>query len=322
MRAIRVSETGGPEVLQIGETPIPEPGPGEARVRVAAAGLNFIDVYHRKGLYGLTPPFTPGREGGGVVDKVGTDVTGVAVGDRVAFAMQPDSYAEYVAVPAWKLAPVPDGVDMRIATAVMLQGMTAHYLTYSSYPLSPGDTTLVHAAAGGVGLLLVQLAKKRGAKVIGTVSTEEKAELARKAGADEVILYTEVDFETETLRLTGDEGVNVVYDSVGVTTFMKGLNCLKPRGPMVLFGQASGPVGSFDPQILNAKGSLFLSRPSLGHYIADRAELLQRTGDLFGWIEAGELDVRIDRTYPLADAAEAHRYIEARRTKGKVLLIP
>jgi NADPH2:quinone reductase len=322
MKAIRVHETGGPEVMQLDEVPLPEPGPGEVRVKVAVAGLNFIDVYHRKGLYAMPTPFFLGREAGGVVDKVGEGVMAVRPGERVAYPVHPGGYAEYVIVPAWKLVPVPHDIDLERGTAVMLQGMTAHYLATSTYPLGSDDTALVHAASGGVGLLLVQLAKWRGARVIGTVSTEEKAELARAAGADEVILYTQTDFETETMRLTGGTGVNVVYDSVGKTTFLKGLNCLQPRGYMVLYGQASGPVGMIDPQILNSKGSLFLTRPTLGYYTADRAELLKRAGDLFSLMRQGQLDVRVDKTFPLAEAAAAHRYIEGRQTKGKVLLIP
>ncbi len=322
MKAIRVHEFGGPEQLKYEEVPLPEPGPGEARVKIEAAGLNFIDIYHRTGLYPGQLPIIPGMEGAGVVDAVGPDVTEVKVGDRVAYAMQQGSYAEYAVVSAWKLVPVPEGIDTQQAAAVMLQGMTAHYLAFSTYPLSTKDTALVHAAAGGVGLLLVQLAKRAGARVIGTVSTEEKAALAREAGADEIILYTQVDFEEETKRLTEGAGVNVVYDSVGKATFDKGLNCLKLRGYMVLYGQASGPVPPIDPQILNQKGSLFLTRPSLGHYTATREELLWRAGELFNWMKAGELEVRIDRTFPLAEAAEAHRYMEARQTKGKVLLIP
>lgn len=322
MHAIRVHRAGGPEVLSYEEVAIPEPGTGEARVKIEAAGVNFIDIYVREGLYKRPLPLTLGEEGAGVVDAVGPGVTDLKRGDRVAYAMQSGSYAEYAIVPAWKLVPVPDKVDIRVAAAVMLQGMTAHYLTHSTYPLRPGDTALVHAAAGGVGLLLVQIAKRRGARVIGTVSTEEKARLAREAGADEVILYTQVDFEKEARRLTDGKGVDVVYDSVGKTTFEQSLNSLKRRGYMVLYGQSSGPVGPFDPQILNAKGSLFLTRPTLGHYVADRAELLQRANDLFTWIEAGELQVRIDQTYPLAAAAEAHRYLQERKTKGKLLLIP
>ena len=322
MRAIRVSQFGGPEVLRYEEVPFPEPGAGEARVKIEAVGVNFIDTYHRTGLYPGQLPITPGMEGAGPVDAVGPEVADLKIGDRVAYAMQQGSYAEYAIVPSWKLAPIPDDVATPLAAAVMLQGMTAHYLTHSTYPLQPGDVALVHAAAGGVGLLLVQIAKRRGARIIGTVSTEEKARLAREAGADEVILYTQTDFEAETRRQTDGQGVNVVYDSVGITTFDKSLNCLKPRGYLVLYGQSSGPVAPFDSQILRARGSLFLTRPSLAHYMADRAELLERTSDLFEWIAAGELQVRIDQTFPLPEASEAHRYLEGRKTRGKLLLIP
>lgn len=323
MQAIRVHQFGGPEVLRYEEAPLPEPGPGEARVRIEAAGVNFIDVYHRKGQYPGQLPITLGMEGAGVVDAVGPGVSEVKAGDRVVYAMQQGSYAEYAVVPVGKLVPVPDSIHTRLAAAVMLQGMTAHYLSHSTYPLQPSDTALVHAAAGGVGLLLIQAAKRRGARVIGTVSTEEKARLAREAGADEVILYTQTDFEVEISRLTDGQGVNVVYDSVGAATFDKSLNCLSPRGYLVLYGQSSGPVSSLDPQVLAAKGSLFLTRPSLAHYAAaDRAELLERAGDLFKWMTAGELQVRIDQTFPLAEAAEAHRYLEGRKTRGKLLLIP
>jgi NADPH2:quinone reductase len=322
MKAIRVHEYGDSEALRYEEAPLPEPGQGEARVKIEAAGVNFIDVYHRNGLYPGQLPITPGMEGAGVVDAIGPAVSALKPGDRVAYAMHQGSYAEYAVVPAWKLVLVPDSVDARSAAAVMLQGMTAHYLSHATYPLQPDDTALVHAAAGGVGLLLVQMAKRRGARVIGTVSTEEKARLAGQAGADEVILYTQTDFEAETRRLTDGAGVNVVYDSVGKTTFDKSLNCLKPRGYLVLYGQSSGPVSPLNPQVLAAKGSLFLTRPSLAHYTADRAELLERVGDLFEWMAAGELQVRIDQTFPLAQAAEAHRYLEARKTRGKLLLIP
>ncbi len=322
MKAIQIHETGGPDVMRWEEIPTPEPGPGEARIKVETAGLNFIDVYHRKGLYSMATPFTPGREAGGTVDAIGEGVTEVALGDRVTYPFHPNGYAEYVVVPAWKLVSVPDEVEMGKATAVMLQGMTAHYLSHSTYALQPGDSALVHAAAGGVGLLLVQMAKKRGARVIGTVSTDEKEALARAAGADEIIRYTQTDFEAETLRLTDGEGVNVVYDSVGETTFLKGLNVLKVRGVMALYGQSSGPVGPFDPQRLNARGSVYLIRPSLGNYVADREELLGRAQDIFGWIAEGSLAVRVDKTFPMANVAEAHRYIEGRKTKGKVLLIP
>ena len=291
-------------------------------MRVEAAGLNFIDIYHRTGSYPLDTPFTPGREAAGVVDAVGEGVSEVEVGQRVGFGMFPGAYAEEIVVPAGVLVPVPDGVDLKTAAAVLLQGMTAHYLATSTFPLMEGHAALVHAAAGGVGHLLVQIAKLRGATVLGTVSTEEKAELARGYGADHVIRYTETDFEEETMRLTDGAGVDVVYDSVGRDTFHKSLACLRPRGYMVLYGASSGPVEPMDPQILNRGGSLFLTRPSLAHYADDREELLERSGDLFRWMEAGDLDVRIDRTFPLHQAPEAHRYMESRKTKGKVLLVP
>ena len=322
MKAIQVCEYGGPEVLGYEDVPTPDPGQGEVRVRVGAAGLNFIDVYHRLGRYPLPLPFTPGMEGAGVIDALGPGVEGLQVGQRVAYAMKRGSYAEYDLLPAWKAVPLPDEVSLEEAAAVMLQGMTAHYLTHSTYPLQVGETALVHAAAGGTGSLLVQMAKIRGARVIGTCSTEEKAALARGDGADEVILYMEVDFEQAVKELTGGRGVDVVYDSVGYETFDSSLNCLRPRGMMVLFGASSGPVAPQDPQILNQKGSLYLIRPSLGYYLADRAEILTRAGDIFRWLADGELQVRIDQKYPLAEAAEAHSYIEGRQTKGKVLLIP
>jgi NADPH2:quinone reductase len=322
MKAVRVHQFGGPEVLSYDDMPMLDPGPGEARIKIAAIGVNFIDIYHRKGQYPGKLPLTLGQEAAGVVDAVGEGVTAVHPGERVVYASVQGAYAEYAIVPAARLVPVPEGVSSEQAAAVMLQGLTAHYLSHSTYPLKPGDTALVHAAAGGVGQLLVQLAKRRGARVLGTVSTDEKAQLARAAGADEVIMYTQEDFAAATKRLSGDRGVDVVYDSVGKTTFDQGLNCLRPRGYMVLYGQSSGPVPPLDPQVLNGKGSLFLTRPTLAHYVATREELLQRAGDLFGWIAAGKLDVRIDATFPLAQAAEAHRYLEARQTKGKVLLIP
>lgn len=322
MKAIRVYQHGGREVLQLEDAPMPEPGPGEARVRVSVAGLNFIDIYQRTGQYKMPLPFIPGQEAAGVVDAVGAGVEGVAVGDRVAYCMSPGAYAEYTVVPAGKLVPVPDSLSLEHAAALMVQGMTAHYLALSTYPLKAGDTALIHAAAGGAGRLLVQIAKRCGAQVIATVGSPEKALLARSAGADEAILYNEVDFEAAVKEITGGKGVDVVYDSVGKTTFDKSLNCLRPRGYMVLYGQASGPVPPMDPQILNAKGSLFLTRPSLGFYLLTRDELLWRSGDLFAWSAAGELDVRIDQVFSLAQAADAHAYIEARRTTGKVLLQP
>jgi NADPH2:quinone reductase len=322
MKAVRIHAFGGLEVLKVDDVPLPEPGAGEARVKVEASGVNFIDTYHRKGLYQLPLPFILGQEAAGTVDAVGPGVTDVKPGDRVVYAGAQGSYAEYATAPAWKLIPIPASVDAQSAVAVMVQGLTAHYLTHSTYPLKPGDTALVHAAGGGTGQLLVQIAKKRGARVMGTASTEEKAALAREAGADEVILYTQTDFEAEVKRLTAGKGVDVVYDSVGKDTFDKSLNCLRPRSYMVLYGQSSGPVPPMDPQILNVKGSLFLTRPTLAHYTADRPELLQRAGDLFRWIAAGELRVRLDKTFPLAEAAEAHRYLEGRQSKGKVLLLP
>jgi NADPH2:quinone reductase len=322
MKVVRVHEYGGTEVLKHEEMPVPEPREGEARLKVEAIGVNFIDIYHRLGRYQGTLPFTLGQEAAGIVDAVGPNVTDVKPGDRVAYASVQGAYAEYAIAPAWRLVPIPTGVDVKQAAAVMIQGMTAHYLTFSTYPLKEGETALVHAAGGGTGQLLVQLAKRRGARVIGTVSTEEKAKLAREAGADEVILYTQTDFETEVKRLTDNVGVDVVYDSVGRDTFDKSLNCLRRRGYMVLYGASSGAVPPLDPQVLNAKGSIFLTRPFLGHYTADRAELLWRVNDLFNWMAAGELKVRIDKTFSLAEAAEAHRYLEGRQSKGKILLIP
>jgi len=291
-------------------------------VKLAAAGLNYIDVYQRTGLYPNKLPYTMGLEGSGTVAAVGPQVAGLAEGTPVAYTGVPGSYAEYALVAADRLVQMPAGLDTKVGAAAMLQGMTAHYLAYTTYPLHAGDSCLIHAAAGGVGLLLVQMAKHCGARVIGTVSTEEKAALARQAGADEVILYTQQDFETEVKRLTNGHGVNVVYDSVGKTTFDKGLNCLNPLGYMVLYGQSSGPVPPFDAAILNAKGSLFLTRPSLFHYTADRASLEKRAGDVLGWIAAGKLTVRTEYSFPLAQAAAAHRSLESRKTTGKVLLIP
>ena len=321
MLAVRVREPGGPEALRPERVPVPEPGPGEALVRIKATGLNFIEVYQRTGLYPVPLPATLGGEGAGEVVAVGPGVEEVRAGDRVAWAGGLGAYAEYAAVPAARLVPLPAEVSTRLGAAVMLQGLTAHYLATSTCPLRAGDRCLVHAAAGGVGLLLVQIAKRRGAHVIGTAGSEEKAELARAAGADEVIVYTREDFAAGVRRLTGGSGVQVVYDSVGRTTFLAGLDVLAPRGTMVLFGQSSGPVAPFDPQLLNQKGSLFLTRPTLGHYVATREELLRRAGDLFAWIAAGELSVRVGAEFALADAAEAHRALEARRTTGKVLLL-
>jgi NADPH:quinone reductase len=322
MKAVRIHGFGGPEVLSYEDIPLPEPGAGQARVKIEAIGVNFIDIYQRSGLYPGQPPATLGLEAGGVVDAVGPGVSDVQVGERVAYTSQPGAYAAYAVVDARLLIPLPAGVDTRPATAAMLQGMTAHYLALSTYPLKQGETALVHAAAGGVGQLLVQIAKRQGAHVIGTVSTEEKARLARAAGADEIIFYTQTDFVQETRRLTNGSGVHVVYDSVGKTTFEGSLDSLRPRGYLVLFGQSSGPVPPVDPQVLNRKGSLFLTRPTLVNYTANREELRWRADDLFRWIEAGELKVRIDRTFPLSAAAEAHQYLESRQTRGKVLLIP
>jgi NADPH:quinone reductase len=322
MKAIIVHEYGDASRLVYEEAPIPEPKAGQVRVRVQATGLNFIEIYQRKGLYPQTLPVGLGAEFAGTVDALGEGVSGFRSGERVATAGGRGGYADYAIVPADSLVPVPDAISLEQAAAVMLQGMTAHYLATSTYPLKPGDTALVHAAAGGVGLLLVQIAKKCGAKVIATVSSEEKAGLARGAGAEAVILYSQQDFEAEVLRLTGGKKVEVVYDGVGKTTFAKGLNVLKPRGYMVLFGQASGPVEPVDPQILNQKGSLFLTRPTLGHYTLNRAELLKRAGDLFAWMQSGELKVRVDKTFPLSEASAAHIYMEGRETKGKALLLP
>jgi NADPH2:quinone reductase len=323
VKAVRVHEPGGPEVLRHEDVPVPAPGPQEARVRVEASGVNFIDTYHRSGLYRLPLPVTLGCEAAGVVDAVGPEVTDPKPGDRVAYAAPtPGAYAEFVTVPAMRLVPLPPTIDARTAAAVMLQGMTVHYLTHSTYPVKPGETALVHAAAGGLGLLLVQVAKRLGARVIGTVSTEEKARMAREAGADEVILYTQEDFEAATKRLTDGRGVDVVYDSVGKTTAEKSLNCLRTRGYLVLFGNASGPAPPIDPLTLMAKGSLFLTRPLLAHHTQTREETRWRAGDLFAWIESGALKVRIAHTFPLSAAAEAHRALQGRGVSGKILLVP
>jgi len=322
VKAIRVHQFGGPETLVTEDLAVPNPGNGEALVRLEAIGVNFIDIYQRMGLYRSALPFTLGNEGAGVVEETGPGAGEVSAGDRVAYAGTLGSYAEYAIVPFSRLVKLPAGIDAGTAAAAMLQGMTAHYLTHSTYPLKPGEVCLVHAAAGGVGLLLVQMARRRGARVIGTVSTQGKAELARAFGADEVILYTSQDFEIEVRRLTGGKGVQVVYDSVGRTTFEKSLNCLAPRGYLVLYGQSSGPVPPFDPQILNAKGGLFLTRPSLGQYTATREELLWRANDVLGWAASGELKIRIGARFPLSEAAEAHRQLSGRKTTGKVLLTP
>lgn len=320
MRAVRVPEYGGPEVLSVEELDTPEPGAGEVRVKIAATGVNFIDIYKRTGAYKGQLPFTLGEEAAGTVDAVGEGVTEFKIGDRVAYAMTMGSYAEYAIVPAAKLVPVPDGVELQAAAAVMLQGMTAHYLVNSTYPIKEGDTVVIHAAAGGVGLLLTQLAKLRGATVIATVSNEEKAQLARGAGADTIAGYDT--FDEIARSHTGGKGVPVVYDSVGKTTFDRSLAALRPRGMMVLFGQSSGAVPPLDPQVLNAKGSLFLTRPTLGHHMLDREELLWRAGELFTHMKEGRLSVRIDRSYPLAEAGAAHKALAGRETSGKVLLIP
>lgn len=322
MRAIRVHETGGPDVLRLETIDDPVPGAGEALVRMESIGVNFVETYHRKGLYKSALPFTPGTEGAGTVLAVGDGVSDIVVGDRVASQNFAGSYAELALAKADKLVKIPDGLDARVAAAAMLQGMTAHYLATSVYPLKSGDRCLVHAAAGGVGLILCQIARRIGAHVIGTVSTEKKAALAKDAGADDTILYTEQDFVAEVKRITNGAGVHVVYDSVGATTFLKSMDCLAPRGMLALFGQSSGPVAPFDPNVLHHKGSLFLTRPTLNHYVATREELTWRAGDILGWVRDGSLKLRIDREVPLVHAAEAHRALEGRRTTGKVLLIP
>ncbi|PDW02662.1 quinone oxidoreductase family protein [Candidatus Viridilinea mediisalina] len=322
MRAIQVAITGGPEVLQLSELPPPEPGPGQVRVRVAAAGLNFIDTYHRTGLYPQTLPFTPGLEFAGTIDALGPGVDGWAVGERVATPAGIGAYAALALAPAAKLVRLPNGVDLKLAAAALLQGLTAHYLAYSTYTLRSSDTCVITAAAGGVGLLLVQIAKRLGARVIGLCGSEAKASLVRDAGADEVIVYTCEPFAPRVRELTNGVGADVVYDSVGASTFEASLESLRPRGMLVSFGNASGPVPPVSPLLLSTKGSLFLTRPTLAHYTADQEELQWRAGDLFRWMADGELAVRIDREFPLAQAAEAHRALEARQTTGKVLLIP
>jgi NADPH:quinone reductase len=320
MKVIHVREPGGPETMEVSDAPVPVPGPGQALVRIAASGVNFIDVYFRTGLYKAELPITLGSEAAGTVQSVGPNVTQVSAGDRVAYAMVRGSYAEYAAVPESSLVKIPDTIDFESAAAAMLQGMTAHYLTHSTFPLNSGQTCLVHAAAGGTGRLIAQMAKIRGARVIGTVSSAEKAAVAGNSGVDHPIVYTSTDFESEVKRITAGGGVDVVYDSVGRTTFEKSLACLRPRGMIVLFGQSSGPVPPLEPQILNTRGSIFLTRPSLAHYLLSREELLWRAGDVFAAIERGELVLRIDRVFPLADAADAHRALESRATTGKLIL--
>jgi NADPH2:quinone reductase len=322
VQAIRVHETGAPEVMQLETIDDPSPGDGEALVHMESIGVNFVEVYYRKGLYRNPLPFTPGSEGAGTVVAVGAGVRDVAVGDRVASQSFQGSYAELALARADKLVRLPDGLETRTAAAAMLQGMTAHYLATSVYPLKAGDRCLVHAAAGGVGLILCQIARRIGAHVIGTVSTEKKAALAREAGAHDTILYTTQDFVAEVQRITDGAMVHVVYDSVGATTFLKSMDCLAPRGMLALFGQSSGPVAPLDPNVLNQKGSIFLTRPTLGHYVATREELTWRAGEVLGWVRDASLKLRIDRDVPLVHAAEAHRALEGRRTTGKVLLVP
>jgi NADPH2:quinone reductase len=322
MKAIRVHTPGGPDVMQLEDVAEPDPGPGEAVVRLEATGVNFVEIYQRRGLYPIQVPFTPGAEGAGTVVALGEGVTQLREGERVASETLRGTYAELAKARVERLVRLPDRVESRIGAAIVLQGITAHYLATSTYPLQRGDRCLIHAAAGGVGLLLCQIAKRRGAWVVGTTSTPEKAKLAREAGADEVILYTQQDFVAEVKRLTGGKGVNVVYDSVGKTTFDGSLDCLVPRGMMVLFGQSSGPVPPFDPQILNRKGSLFLTRPTIAHYTIGPDELSARASELFRWIDEGSLRAHIDRTFPLREAAKAHEALESRTTVGKLLLIP
>jgi NADPH2:quinone reductase len=323
VKAIRVHEPGGPEALRLDDVPRPEPGAGQVLIAVEAAGVNYIDVYQRTGQYKTALPFVPGQEAAGTVAALGAGVNGLRIGDRVAcYHAGLGAYAEYAVAPADRVVRLPDGVSAAQGAALMLQGMTAHYLAGTTYPLHPGDTCLVHAAAGGVGHLLCQIARRRGARVIGTVSTAAKAALARESGADEVISYVEQDFEAEVRRLTGGAGVQVVYDSVGRTTFDAGLRCLARRGMMVLFGQSSGPVAPLDPQVLNQRGSLFLTRPTLGHYVATRVELEARAGELLRWVQDETLVLHIGREWPLSQAADAHRALESRTTAGKLLLRP
>jgi len=322
MKAIRIHENGGPEVLHYEDAPDPTPKPEEAIVKIDAVGVNFIDIYFRTGLYKTELPFTNGQEAAGVVESVGSGVADFKPGDRVAYTGVQGSYAERAAVPTAKLVQLPDNVDTRTAAAVMLQGMTVHYLTHSTYPLKAGETCLIHASAGGVGLLMVQVAKMIGATVIGTCSTEEKAALAREAGADHVILYTEQDFEAEVKKITGGRGVDVAYDSVGKATWQGSMNSLRPRGMLVVFGNASGPVPPINPLELTKRGSLFMTRPSLFAYIASREDLLKRAGDVLGWVGDGKIKVRVGKEYPLAEAAQAQIDLAGRKTTGKLLLRP
>ena len=322
MKAMRFHQHGGPEVLVYEDAPTPEAGPGEAIVRIEAIGLNYIDTYHRDGLYPVELPCIPGMEAAGTIARIGDGVEGVNVSDRVVYAGALGAYAEEAAVAVDRLVPLPDDISCEVGAAAMLQGMTAHYLAHGSYALGKDDTALIHAGAGGVGLLLIQMAKRLGARVLTTVSTEEKEQLARAAGADEVIRYTERDFAEDIMTLTNGRGVDVVYDSVGKTTFDKSLDVLRPLGYLVLFGQSSGPVEPVDPGILNVKGSLFLTRPTMAHYVPTREALLQRAGDVLDWIGNGELDLRIGDRFALADAADAHRALQGRKTTGKVVILP
>jgi NADPH:quinone reductase len=321
MQAIRIDQHGGAEVMRLWEVDAPEPGPGEVRINVEAAGVNFIDIYHRTGLYAVQLPFTPGVEGAGEIEAIGPGVKNFAPGDRVGWTMHPGSYAESAVVPVKKIIPLPVEVSGMQAAAILLQGMTVHYLTKGTYPVKAGDSVLIHAAAGGVGRLLIQVCKNLGAFVIGTVSTEEKAKIAREAGADEVINYTLKDFGEEVKRITKNTGLNVVYDSVGKTTYEKSLECLKPRGMLALFGQSSGPVPPVNPSLL-ARASLFMTRPTLAHYTATREELLERANETFQWVKNGVMTIRMDQTFPLNQAREAHERLESRASKGKILLLP
>jgi NADPH2:quinone reductase len=314
MKAVFVEQPGGVENLKYADVPKPSPGPGQALVKIVASGVNYIDIYFRKGVYPAPPPIVLGSEGAGTVESVGPDVNNLAPGDRVAYAMARGSYAEYAVVPAWQLVKIPAAVDFETAAAAMLQGMTAHYLTHSTYPLKPGDSCLIHAAAGGTGRMIVQMAKMLGARVIATVGDEEKAKQAKECGADEVIIYTKEDFTAKA------KGMHVVYDSVGQSTFMKSLDCLRPRGMMVSFGNASGPVADFAPLILSQKGSLFLTRPTLANYSSTIEELDWRANDVLHWIGQGKLKLHIHKVYPLSDAAQAHSDLESRKTTGKLLL--